>query len=162
MAAARAAAVLALAALLAGCASSGANLQRGVSDEAAVRAEMGAPAETVALASGGRALFYPRGFRDTIRVELGPDGKVRAVEHVLDERYFDRIVKGKTTREEVRAMLGPPFHVWRLGSGEILWEYRYVWAHDEPWTLLVGIGEDGIVTGQARHQERDAGPGFRR
>jgi hypothetical protein len=150
------------AAALAGCAASGGNLRPGISDAAAVRADMGAPAETVALANGGQAWFYPRGLgRVTYRVELGPDDKVRAVEQVLDERHFDRIVKGKTTRDDVRAMLGPPFYVWRLASGELLWEYRYLWASDEPWTLYVGIGPDGMVTGQARHQERDGPPGSR-
>ena len=150
------------AAVLAGCAANGVNLRPGVSDEAAVRKDMGAPAETVALPSGGRALFYPRGFRNTIRVELGPDAKVRAVEQVLDERHFDRIVDGKTTRDELRAMLGPPFYVRQLSSREVVWEYRYLWASDEPWTLLVGIGPDGLVTGQARHQERDGNPFSRR
>ncbi len=151
---------LLLAVVLAGCAANGANLRAGVSDEAAVRKDMGTPAETVALPGGGRALFYPRGFRSTLRVELGPDGKVRAVEQVLDERHFDRIVDGKTTREGLRAMLGPPYYVRQLSSREVLWEYRYLWASDEPWTLYVGIGPDGVVTGQARHQERDDNPFF--
>lgn len=147
---------------LAGCAANGVNLRPGVSDAAAVRADMGAPVETVALSNGGQAWFYPRGLgRQTIRVEVGPDDKVRSVEPVLDERNFDRIVKGQTTRDDVRAMLGPPFYVWRMGSGEVLWEYRYLWASDEPWTLLVGIAPDGLVTGQARHQERDGAPGMR-
>ena len=161
MAVARGAAAFFLAAALAGCAANGVNLRPGVSDEAAVRKDMGTPADTVALSNGGRALFYPRGFRQTIRVELGPDGKVRAVEQVLDERNFDRIVKGKTTRDELRAMLGPPFFVRQLSKQELVWEYRYLWASDEPWTLLVGIGPDGLVTGQARHQERDDNPFFR-
>lgn len=157
--ASRAAAAL-FAVVLAGCAANGANLRAGVSDEAAVRKDMGTPAETVALPGGSRALFYPRGFRSTLRVELGPDGKVRAVEQVLDERHFDRIIDGKTTREELRAMLGPPYYVRQLSSREVLWEYRYLWASDEPWTLYVGIGPDGVVTGQARHQERDDNPFF--
>jgi hypothetical protein len=147
---------------LAGCAANGVNLKPGVSDEAAVRADMGAPAETVALPGGGQAWFYPRGplGRNTLRVELGPDGKLRQVEPVLDERNFDRIVNGKTTREDLHAMLGPPFYVWRVRGNETLWEYRYFWGADDPWKLLVSIGPSGIVTGQARQQERDAGPSF--
>ena len=145
---------------LAGCAADGRNLRSGVSDEAAVRAEMGAPAESVALPNGGQALFYPRGpaGRNTVRVELGADGKVRAIEQPLDEKNFDRIVKGKTTRDEVRALLGPPYYVWRVRGNETLWEYKYFWGMDDPWKLYVGIGPDGIVTGQARQQERDGGP----
>jgi hypothetical protein len=144
---------------LAACASDGRNLRPGVADEAAVRADMGAPAETVALPNGGQALFFTRGpaGRNTVRVELGPDGKVRAVEQPLDERNFDRIVNGKTTGDEVHAMLGTPYYVWRLPSGELAWEYKYFWGMDDPWRLYVGIGPNGIVTGQARQQERDGG-----
>jgi hypothetical protein len=143
-----------LTALLAGCAGHGRNLQPGA-DATAVRSQMGAPTEVVKLGDGGEAWFYPGGFRNTLRVELGPDGKVRAVEQVLDERHFDRIVDGKTTRDELRAMLGPPFYVRQLSSREVLWEYRYLWASDEPWTLYVGIGPDGVVTGLARLTELD-------
>lgn len=148
--------LLLLAVLLAGCAANGYNLKPGISDVAAVRADMGAPAETVPLPDGGQAWFYPRGTRTTYRVEIGPDGKVRSVEQVMDENVFDRIVKGKTTADELRAMLGSPFYIWRVRTGETLWEYRYNWGMDDPWKLYVGIGPDGIVTGQARYHERDA------
>lgn len=145
--------LLALGILIAGCASNGVNLRPGVSDAAAVRADMGAPAETVRLADGGQAWFYPKGLgRVTYRVELGPDDKVRAVEQVLDEQHFDRIRAGKTTRDELRALLGPPFYVWHVRN-ETVWEYRYLWAQSAPWILRVGIGPNGVVTGQARIEE---------
>lgn len=143
---------------LAGCAANGVNLKPGVSDAAQVRAEMGVPAETLPLADGSQAWFYPRGLRTTYRVELGPDDKVRSIEQVMDERVFDRIVNGKTTRDELHAMLGRPFYVWRVMGGQTLWEYRYLWGLEDPWTLYVSIGPDGIVTGQARYHDRDAPP----
>lgn len=142
---------------LAGCAADGRHLQAGVSDAAQVRQDMGAPAETVKLASGGQAWFYPKGLgRITYRVELGPDERVRAVEQVLDEYHFDRIQAGKTTRDELRALLGPPFVVWRMGNEDV-WEYRYLWAQSSPWTLRVGIGANDVVTGQARIEELNGG-----
>lgn len=143
---------------LAGCAADGRNLRPGVSDAAAVRSDMGAPAEVLPLPQGGEVWFYPKGLgRQTFRVELGTDGKLRSVEQVLDEKVFDRIIKGKTTRDELRRLLGPPFYVWQLRN-ETVWEYRYEWGPHEPWTLRVGIGPDNIVTGQFRHQELDAAP----
>lgn len=151
--------LLALGIFLAGCASNGANLRPGVSDAAAVRSDMGAPSETVRLADGGQAWFYPKGLgRVTYRVELGPDDKVRAVEQVLDEYHFDRIQAGKTTKDELRALLGPPFTVWHLRN-ETVWEYRYLWAQNSPWTLRVGIGANDVVTGQARIEELNANDG---
>lgn len=150
--------LLAVGIFLAGCASSGANLRPGVSDAAAVRSDMGAPTETVRLADGGQAWFYPKGLgRVTYRVELGPDEKVRAVEQVLDEAHFDRIQAGKTTKDELRALLGPPFYVWHMRD-ETVWEYRYLWAQSTPWILRVGIGPNDLVTGQARIEELDAAP----
>ena len=66
-----------LAVFLAGCVSDGRNLQPGVADAAAVRAEMGPPAEVLKTVQGGELWFYPRGRvgRQTFRVELGPDGR---------------------------------------------------------------------------------------
>lgn len=143
---------LLLALALAGCASDGRNLRPGVSDAAAVRVDMGAPAEVVKLPQGGEVWFYPKGLgRQTFRVEFGPDGKVRTVAQVLDEYNFDRIARGITT-DELHLMLGPPWRVWQSGT-ETVWEYKYDWGLNRPWTLYVGVGPDNRVTGQFRHQE---------
>ena len=141
---------------LAGCAADGHNLQPGVSDAAAVRAQMGAPAEVVRLADGGEAWFYPRGrvARETYRAELGRDGRLRGVEQVLDERHFRRIVPGKTTGEDVHRLLGSPEQRFR-GYHETVWEYHYFWTRDFPWRMHIGVGGDGVVTGLARLSELD-------
>ena len=151
--------LFALGIFLAGCASDGRNLRPGVSDAAAVRKDMGAPTETVKLSDGGQAWFYPKGMgRVTYRVELGPDDKVRAVDQVLDDYHFDRIQAGKTTTAELRALLGPPFYIWQLRN-ESVWEYRYLWAQNAPYTLRVGVGPNDIVTGLMKVQETDGGMG---
>jgi len=140
---------------LAGCVSDGNRLQPGVHDAPAVRAEMGAPAEVLKAPHGGEIWFYPRGRvgRQTFRVELGPDGKLRDVEQVLYEKNFDRIIDGKTTREELRRMLGPPNDEWLAMNGwETIWDYRYWWVH-QPWVLHVGIDQKGVVTSQFRRSE---------
>ena len=141
---------------LAGCASEGRSLQPGVHDAAAVRAEMGPPAEVLKAPHGGEVWFYPRGRvgRETYRAELGPDGKlVRPVEQVLYEKNFDRIIDGKTTREELRLMLGPPVMEWLSINGwETIWDYPYRWAN-MPWMLHVGIDQKGVVTSQFRRND---------
>lgn len=145
--------------LLAGCAGDGRNLEPGVHDAKAVRAAMGAPKEILKAPEGGEIWFYPRGRvgRETLRAELGPDGRLRRVEQVLHEKSFDRIVAGKTTREELRRMLGPPDHEWLAMNGaETNWEYRYWWAQ-LPWVMTVGIDQQGFVTSQFRGGEYTEG-----
>lgn len=144
-----------LAASVLGCVSDGRGLQPGVHDAAAVRAEMGAPAEVLKAQHGGELWFYPRGrvARQTFRVEFAPDGKLLDIDQVLYERNFDRIIDGKTTREDVRRMLGPPEFEWLAMNGwETNWEYRYLWAQ-QPWVLFVGLDQKGVVTGQHRRSE---------
>jgi len=148
--------LLVFALALAGCATEGRDLRPGQSEAGDVRTQMGKPAEVVNLPQGGEVWFYPKGLgRATYRVELGPDGKVRNVDQVLDENHFDRIAKGITS-DELNLMLGPPWRVFKTNT-ETVWEYKYTWGLEEPWTLYVGIGPDNRVTGQHRHQER-SGP----
>lgn len=138
--------------LLAGCVSEGRNLRPGVHDAAAVRAEMGAPAEVLKTPEGGEVWFYPRGRtgRQTYRAEIGPDGRFRGVEQVLYEKNFDRIIDGKTTRAELRRMLGPPVQEWLAMNGwETIWDYPYWWGQ-QAWMLHVGIDQKGVVTSQFR------------
>jgi hypothetical protein len=143
--------------VLAGCVSDGRSLQPGVHDAAAVRADMGAPAEILKAPHGGEIWFYPlgRNARVTYRAELGPDGKLRGVEQVLYEQNFDRIIDGKTTREELRRLLGPPNREWlALNGWETIWDYRYWWGAQQPWILRVGIDQKGVVTSQFRGTEQ--------
>lgn len=91
-------------------------LQPGVHDAAAVRADMGAPAEVLKAPHGGE-------------------------------------IDGKTTREELRRLLGPPNQEWlALNGWETIWDYRYWWAQ-QPWILRVGIDQKGVVTSQFRGTE---------
>ena len=144
-----------VAVFLAGCVSNGTNLQPGVADAAAVRAEMGRPAEVLKTVQGGELWFYPRGRvgRETYRVELAPDGKLQDVEQVLHEWNFDRVVAGKTTREELRRLLGPPELEWLSMNGwETIWDYHYWWASQQ-WVVHFGIDQKGVVTGQHRRSD---------
>ena len=152
--------VSALVLFLAGCVSDGRGLRAG-DDAAAVRAEMGTPALVVALPEGGEAWFYPRGRvgRQTFRAELGPDGKLRKVEQVLDEPHFDQVLANKTTREELLRMLGPPVYELHGSLSKTTdWEYTYYWGAAQPWLVRFGIDENGIVNGQIRISEMGGPP----
>lgn len=138
---------------LVACVSDGRGLQPGVADAPAVRAEMGPPAEVLKARHGGEVWFYPRGVaaRETFRVELDSGGRLVGIAQVLDERVFERIVGGKTTRAEVRELIGPPQFAADFTDGT-LWEYHYRWAQ-EPWCFSVAFDRAGVVTGVHRRSE---------
>ena len=145
---------------LAACISDGRSLRSGA-DADAVRADMGTPALVVPLSDGGQAWFYPRGRvgRQTFRAELGPDGRLRKVEQVLDEAHFDQVIANKTTREELLRMLGPPvYEIHGSLSRTTDWEYTYYWGAAQPWLVRFGIDENGIVNGQIRISELGGPP----
>lgn len=131
--------------LLAGCASIG-GLQTGTTTAAQVEAQMGPPEARHTLADGSAVWFYayPVG-RRTWAVTLGADGVVRAIEQRLERAWFDRLRAGESTREQVRALLGPPQLVSRMDR-----QMRDVWEYT--WTdvvelrvLWVQFSYDGVV-----------------
>ncbi len=123
-----AAAALATLALLGGCAYYGANLHPGISSEADVRHDMGAPAEVFDNSDGSKLLAFPRGplGTQTFMAKISSDGKLQSLEQVLDEEHFDRIVVGKTNRDQVRRLIGPPGEVMEFPRlKQVAWTYRF-------------------------------------
>ena len=117
--------ILAIAALV-GCAAVGANLVPGKSTAADVEREMGKPAERIDVAGGDSIWFYPRGSaaRQTFAVRLGPNGVVREVSQVRTIQNLARIVIGKSTPDDVKAILGPPDKISTLPRIQrTVWEY---------------------------------------
>ena len=137
-----AAGLLVLAALSA-CASihayDGASLVPGRSTAAEVQAVMGEPTEKVTV--GGDTLFwYPRqaiSSRESYAVRVGPDNVVKSVEQRLTEENLKQIVAGKTTMQDMRALMGPPYYkvryVFRDGDS---WEYRMGRGPIDDWMIL--------------------------
>ena len=75
------------------------------------------------------------------------------LEQVLYEQNFDRVIGGRTTRDELRLLLGPPNQEWLSINGwETIWDYRYWWAGQQ-WVVHFGIDQKGVVTGQHRRSE---------
>jgi hypothetical protein len=131
--------------LLGGCAT-GHSLVLGQSTEADVRAQMGAPGETRVEADGDRVWEYakgPEGFY-TYMVRMGPDGRVKEVTQVLTEERLARIVPAKTTRSEVRRLLGRPSYEDVYGAG-LTWSWRYKKGDVHPGHLVVTFNRDDTV-----------------
>jgi hypothetical protein len=117
---------LALAFLLAGCASFSALLP-GASREEAV-ARYGAPSRVVPLDAGTRLQYsrQPAG-QTAVMVDLDAAGRVVAVRQVLTAQEFSKIEVGRWTRGDVERAFGPPAFVDRVASwpGDIM-NYRWL------------------------------------
>lgn len=144
---------------LAGCAAyDGLGLRAGVSSEGEVRRTMGAPALEIAHSDGSRQLAYPRGpyGTQTFMVRVGPDGVLQAIEPVLNEDHFYRIVPGKT-REDVLNLIGPPSETMEFPRlQQVAWDYRYQDAWGYTAILSVMFDRDWRVVGKVtRRIERE-------
>jgi hypothetical protein len=141
--------VAAVAIVLAGCASySGRGLVPGQSTAADVEAVMGAPAERRPAPNGQTLWWYPRfpfGY-ESYAARIGTDGKLIAIEQRLTEENIARIERGKTTKEQVRDLLGPP---WRADPfprmQREIWTYPMRATDPTPKHLYVQFSPDGIV-----------------
>jgi hypothetical protein len=136
--------MLSFAALLGGCAGPH-SLVPGQSTEADVRARMGAPTDT--RTEGGDKLWEyatgPEGMT-THLVRIGADGRVKEVTQLLTEERFSAIVPGKTTRAEVRTLLGRPMDDTNYRSGPA-WSWRFLRMGVSASYMVVAFNPDGIV-----------------
>ena len=135
---------LSLAGFLAGCSSTG-SLVPGQSSQADVRARLGAPTEVRKDRNGDELWEYPGGAEghESHLVRLGPDGKVKEVTQLLTEERLLSVVPGRTTRQDVRDLLGRPSEQMMTGVGET-WSWRYV-VNNLRGHLVVSFNADGTV-----------------
>jgi hypothetical protein len=135
--------------VLAGCASfSGSSLVPGKSTAQEVEALMGVPAERIRLADGDTNWYYsrqPTG-RMMFVLRMSPEGVVRSREQVLTEQNLTRLVRGVTTREQAREIVGPPWRISKLERQERdVWEYYMFNVAHEEYFLYLQFSYDGIV-----------------
>ena len=122
--------------LLGGCASySGHGLKPGEDRLENVLHIMGQPAMRWQNPDGSVQLAFPRGPMglQTYMAYIAPDGKLRQIENVMDEKNFARIEAGMT-KDEVLRILGPSFPGWTAyfkARDELAWEWRYCDAWGE-------------------------------
>jgi hypothetical protein len=145
--------------VLAGCAGfDGRGLVPGQSTAAEVEALMGPAAERRTRPDGETWVYYPRqphGFA-TYVARIGADGRLIALEQRLTDENLARIEPGKTRREEVQELFGPPAETMAFPRMQRdVWEYRL--RHGlQPYALYVQFSPDGI----ARELYMKADPDF--
>ena len=154
-------AVLALAALAAGCAAPE-RLAPGT-PRAQVLAELGTPTSTVALPQDGERLLYSRqpAGQQVYHVDLDARQRVVRVEQVLTLAQFQALRQGQDTRQDVRQRFGPPALVERVArfDGDV-WTYRIL-DLGEPRQAHVHIDPAGVVRQVLFTDERRGEPDSR-
>lgn len=92
---------------------SGARLEPGVATEADVEKSMGPSADRRQRADGEVVRYYSRlpAGRAMYAARFGRDGKLIAIEQRLTREAAASLVPGKSTSEDVRELLGPPYRV---------------------------------------------------
>ena len=136
---------LSLAALLPGCGSVG-TLVPGQSTPADVRASLGAPTDLWKDRNGDELWEYAGGAEgnESYRVRIGADGRVKEVTQLVTQERLLSLTPGKSTRQEVRDMLGRPGEQRMMGVGET-WSWRYETGGGLRGHLVVSFNADGTV-----------------
>ena len=155
------AALLAAAALAAGCAAPE-RLAPGT-PRAQVLAGLGTPTSTLALPGGGERLLYSRqpAGQQVYHVELDAHQRVVRVAQVLTLEQFQSLRQGQDTRQDVRERFGPPALVERVArfDGDV-WSYRIL-DLGEPRQAHVHIDPAGVVRQVLFTDERRGEPDSR-
>ena len=161
----RALTLAALIALLSGCASfDGRGLVPGRSTEQDAAALMGAPAQVLPLADGGKALYFsrmPEG-RAVFEVRVDASGVVRSIEQKLTRQHIWEIANGSSTKDDVLRLFGPPGRRGHLAlSDKEWWEYKYQDFQDLR-ILYVQFAPNGVVSDVLDLKDLSREPGGRR
>jgi hypothetical protein len=123
----RTAAALALCAGVVACATYGPGALKAGDDAAAVQRELGAPTARYPMPGGRTRLEFARGpfGKHTYMVDLDGSQRVLAVEQVLDDAHFNRVLAGMP-RDDLLRLLGRPAETrgggWQPGQ---VWSWRY-------------------------------------
>lgn len=116
--------------LLGACASyGGRGLLPGEARLADVLRVMGTPAMQWRNADDSRQLAYPRGPSGvhTFMVRLAADGRLEAIDNVLDATSFAQIQRGMV-RDQVLRLIGPSEPAWTIyypARDELVWVWRF-------------------------------------
>ena len=142
-----AAGMVALGALLAGCASEPTRLPLGTTRAQAIE-RLGAPTAAFALPGGGERLQYsraPSGYAVS-NVDVDAAGRVVSVRQELDERFFgSTILPGVWREADVLRTYGQPFEITRVSSFDgVVWSWRYL-AQNSRRLLYVYVDPQGLV-----------------
>lgn len=133
-----------LAATLAACANPGSIVpnESTISD---VKDRLGPPTDIRFDAAGNEYWEYARGPQgtETFLYQIGRDGRVVAATQLLTQAQVDKIVRGQSTKAEVRALLGRPANQMFFRSGTV-WEWRAM-INITPGFYAIRFDDSGIV-----------------
>lgn len=136
--------LLLAAALLAGCAGVR-SLVPHQSTAAQARDRLGNPTDIRFSPDGDELWEYARGpmGTETWLLRIGRDGKVKETVQLLTVERFERVVPGKSTKPEVRDLLGRPSDQ-SFFDGEAVWSWRVLVSPQRGW-LHVRFTHEGVV-----------------
>ena len=146
---------------LAGCAGfDGRNLVAGQSTEQDAVKEMGRPALELKLPNGDKALYFsrlPEG-RAIFKATFSPDGVLRGIQPTLTRENVAKIQIDKTTKEEARELLGPPYRVTR--EPQKPWDtWEYPWRNVEDRRILwISFSDDGVARDKIERHHFESDP----
>jgi hypothetical protein len=110
---------------------------------------MGEPAEKRAGPGGESVYWYPRlpYGRESYAARIDSEGKLIALEQRLTEENIAKVVRDRTTMQEVRDLLGPPFEPTKFARMQRdIWTYPMRIAGDlNPKWFIVQMSPDGVV-----------------
>ena len=131
--------------LLAGCVAPG-GLVPQQSTNVDVRAALGNPTDVRFDRNGDELWEYTGGAEGhgSYLVRIGADGKVKEVMQIVTQERLLGVVPGKTTKQEVRELLGRPAEERMTGVGET-WSWRYVADGGLRGHLFVSFNPDSTV-----------------
>lgn len=130
----------------------------GISTMSDVRSRIGKPTDIRFSPNGQEIWEYATGPQgdETHVITFGVNGVVQGTRQALAEETIDRMVVGKTTKIEVRDLLGIPGDEYILGGIEV-WEWRFKPAGFAPEMLVIHFGKDGTVAEVIRVMESVGG-----
>ncbi len=108
---------------------------------------MGPSADRRPGPDGETNVYYPRlPYGGEVYVaRIGPDGKLKALEQRLSEKYVAMAKPGTSRKDDMRALFGPPHQIQQFPrmSREI-WEYPWR-GETSPRLLLLQFSPDGVL-----------------
>ena len=150
-----------LAVMLAACANPG-SIVPNESTVMNLRDRLGPPTDIRFDAAGNEYWEYARGPQgtETFLYQIGKDGRVVAATQLLTQAQVDKIVRGQTTKAEMRALLGRPANQMFFRNGTV-WEWRAM-INITPGYYAVrfddaGIVREGMVLPDTRTDSNDKG-----
>lgn len=133
-------------------------LEEGVATEADVRARFGQPEQVWDGAGGAKILEYnrqPAGQKNYM-ITIGPDGRMSALQQVLNPGNFARVKPGMMM-EEVRRMLGKPAKAITYSlKNETAWDWRYLEPPNTQLVFTVWFDSDYRVLRTTTGPDQDA------